>query len=191
MGNIKHLCICASETDEWHGYECSITGGACMYLIPNQDHCATKYGEVEHAKKWIKENNKTISKENKWLYNEPNNDFWGNDSLDTKQEAEKEGIKYAKERGYKEIEIGECIPIPLPCYIDTDGIIEELEEQYANEAGGEYDRELYSDVTKEDLKWLEEELSKVIQKFNERAKIEPNWYTVTNIYSVKINEEVE
>lgn len=47
-------CICASVTDEYHGWECEITGGACMYLNPNQDACADQYGEVEHTKAWEK-----------------------------------------------------------------------------------------------------------------------------------------
>ena len=30
-------CICATATDEYHGWRCSITDGACMFLRPNQD----------------------------------------------------------------------------------------------------------------------------------------------------------
>lgn len=26
-------CLCAIKTDEYHGFECSISGGACMYSI--------------------------------------------------------------------------------------------------------------------------------------------------------------
>lgn len=43
-------CIYATSTDEYHGWECEITGGACMYLRPDQDACADEYGEVEHTK---------------------------------------------------------------------------------------------------------------------------------------------
>lgn len=52
-------CICAVATDEYHGWECEITGGACMYLRPNQDACADAYGEVEHTKQWIEKNSQT------------------------------------------------------------------------------------------------------------------------------------
>lgn len=55
MSNLKYLCACAIETDEYHGYECEITGGACMYLTPNQDACAEAYGEVEHTNRRNKE----------------------------------------------------------------------------------------------------------------------------------------
>ena len=49
-------CVCAIKTDEYHGWECEITGGACMYLMPNQDSCADAYGEVENTKQWIEKN---------------------------------------------------------------------------------------------------------------------------------------
>ena len=47
-------CICATATDEYHGWRCSITDGACLFLQPNQDACADEYGEVEHTEKWLK-----------------------------------------------------------------------------------------------------------------------------------------
>ena len=38
-------CKCAIVTDEYHGYECSITEGACMFLYPDSKKCAEIYGE--------------------------------------------------------------------------------------------------------------------------------------------------
>lgn len=51
-------CECAKRTDQYYGYICSITEGACMYLVPDQDMCAEQYGEVEHTKHWNKEHDK-------------------------------------------------------------------------------------------------------------------------------------
>ncbi len=42
-------CKYAEVTDEYHGWECSVTGGACMFLCPNSKACAEKYGEGPHA----------------------------------------------------------------------------------------------------------------------------------------------
>lgn len=42
-------CKCAIPTDEYSGWECSITGGACMYLVPNSKRCAKEYGEGPDA----------------------------------------------------------------------------------------------------------------------------------------------
>ena len=35
----------AIKTDEYHGFECSVSGGACMYLYPDSKRCAREYGE--------------------------------------------------------------------------------------------------------------------------------------------------
>lgn len=48
-------CEYAKRTDEYHGWECTITEGACMFLLPDQDTCAEQYGEVEHTERWKKE----------------------------------------------------------------------------------------------------------------------------------------
>lgn len=42
-------CSCAKVTDEYHGWECDITGGACMFLYPSSKQCAEKYGEGPDA----------------------------------------------------------------------------------------------------------------------------------------------
>ena len=38
-------CKAAYYTDEWHGYGCSITGDACMFLFPDSKACAEQYGD--------------------------------------------------------------------------------------------------------------------------------------------------
>ena len=48
-------CKYAKRTDEYHGWECTITEGACMFLLPDQDTCAEQYGEAEHTERWKKE----------------------------------------------------------------------------------------------------------------------------------------
>lgn len=42
-------CKAAIPTDEYHGWECEITGGACMFLCPNSKACAEQYGEGPDA----------------------------------------------------------------------------------------------------------------------------------------------
>ena len=42
-------CKCAVATDQYHGWECSITEGACMFLVPNSKKCAEEYGEGPDA----------------------------------------------------------------------------------------------------------------------------------------------
>lgn len=38
-------CKCAIATDEYHGWECSVTGGACEFLVPSEKACYERYGE--------------------------------------------------------------------------------------------------------------------------------------------------
>lgn len=39
-------CRCAKPTDEYHGWECEITGGACMFLFPDQKKCHDLFEDV-------------------------------------------------------------------------------------------------------------------------------------------------
>lgn len=43
-------CSCSRSTDEYHGWECTITEGACMFLSPDSKQCAKEYGEGPDAK---------------------------------------------------------------------------------------------------------------------------------------------
>lgn len=38
-------CRCAKSTDQFHGYECEVNGGACLFLYPDSKRCAEMYGE--------------------------------------------------------------------------------------------------------------------------------------------------
>ena len=38
-------CRCASITDEYHGWKCSVTDGQCMFLVPDEKRCYEEYGE--------------------------------------------------------------------------------------------------------------------------------------------------
>lgn len=45
-------CKCARRTDEYHGWACGITGGACMFVLPDSKRCAAVYGEGPDSEKW-------------------------------------------------------------------------------------------------------------------------------------------
>nr|DAE03093.1 MAG TPA: hypothetical protein [Siphoviridae sp. ct2QJ10] len=38
-------CKWAERTDEYHGWKCPVTDGACMFLCPDSKACAEEYGE--------------------------------------------------------------------------------------------------------------------------------------------------
>lgn len=49
-------CKAAYHTDEWHGYGCNITEGACMFLFPDSKRCAQEYREGPDAESQEEEN---------------------------------------------------------------------------------------------------------------------------------------
>jgi len=48
-------CKCAVPTDQWHGWECTVSGGECMFLSPKSKACAERYGEGPDAKQGVAE----------------------------------------------------------------------------------------------------------------------------------------
>ena len=38
-------CRFASRTDEYHGWKCSETDGACAFFLPDENRCYAEYGE--------------------------------------------------------------------------------------------------------------------------------------------------
>jgi hypothetical protein len=42
-------CKCSKPCDQYHGWECSVSGGECMFLFPDSKACAEKYGEGPDA----------------------------------------------------------------------------------------------------------------------------------------------
>lgn len=42
-------CSCAIRTDEYNGWECEVTGGACVYMFPCSKACARDYCEGPDA----------------------------------------------------------------------------------------------------------------------------------------------
>lgn len=38
-------CKWAERTDEYHGWRCPVTDGACMFLYPDSKACAEEYQE--------------------------------------------------------------------------------------------------------------------------------------------------
>ena len=42
-------CKCAKISDEYCGWQCTISGDQCMYMPPNSKRCAGEYGEGPDA----------------------------------------------------------------------------------------------------------------------------------------------
>lgn len=44
-GRDNMACRFASRTDEYHGWKCSESDGACVFFVPNEQRCYDEYGE--------------------------------------------------------------------------------------------------------------------------------------------------
>lgn len=44
-------CTFADTAGEYHGFVCTITGGACMFLYPNSKECMKEFGEGPDMKR--------------------------------------------------------------------------------------------------------------------------------------------
>ena len=54
MGKVRWRvmgCKCARRSDQYHGWECTVTDDECAFLVPNSNLCAEIYGEGPDADK--------------------------------------------------------------------------------------------------------------------------------------------
>ena len=104
-------------------------------------------------------------------------EIWRSDiDCNSREEAIKEGMKYAKEDGLKSFRIGRAIPCGIP-NIDTDWLLERAQERLYDEVGES--AEVYLDsVTREEFKELDEQLNEVFYQWHKKHKLEPNCYKV-------------
>lgn len=61
-------CKCAVRTDEFHGWACTVTDGACMFFHPDSKACAETYGEGPDAH--------NASTEKETVTQETSEEFW-------------------------------------------------------------------------------------------------------------------
>lgn len=60
-------CKAARRTDQYHGWECTITEGECMFLYPDDEECFRKFGEGSKAEE---------KKEVKWHKSGAKGGYW-------------------------------------------------------------------------------------------------------------------
>ena len=104
-------------------------------------------------------------------------EIWHSDiDCNSREQAIKGGVTYAKEDGLKSCRIGRAIPCGIP-NIDTDWLLERAQEQLYDEVG-ELSEVYLDSVTKEEFKELDEQLNEVFYQWHKKYKLEPNCYKV-------------
>lgn len=128
-----------------------------------------------------------------WSFNYINDEYWNNDSYDSKEEAEESGRIWAKEEGLIVFEVGRCEHIPIPTVVDLDDLFERLDYDYfySNEFD-DYDFYPYQgSATSENEKHrkrLSAKITEALKEYVEAAKITSSYYSVVNIYRVEVEE---
>ncbi|WP_133965162.1 hypothetical protein [Eubacterium limosum] len=128
-----------------------------------------------------------------WSFNYINDEYWNNDSYDSKEEAEDAGRIWAKEEGLIAFEVGECEYVPIPTVVDLDDLFERLDYDYfySNEFD-DCDFYPYQDsVTLESevyRKKLSAKITEALEEYVEAAKITSSHYRVVNMYRVEVEE---
>lgn len=110
---------------------------------------------------------------------ESDSEIWSSDiDCKSREEAVREGLKYAKKDSLKSFRIGRVIPCGIP-NIDTDWLLEKAQEELYDEVGES--SEVYLDgVSKEQIEELDEQLNEVFYQWHKKHKLEPDCYTVVN-----------
>jgi hypothetical protein len=137
-----------------------------------------------------------MSRDGKWTFADVGEEIWNNEDFDTREEAIEAGFEYMKDEYYAEygtndilsgtvieFEVGQCsIHVPHVC---VDYIVNQLQED-AYEECGEVAEDFLCNVTKGEVKILEERLNDVVRAWLEDMREEPNFYSITNIETIKL-----
>ena len=125
-----------------------------------------------------------------WSWNESDSDDWTHGTFNTKKEAIqdslgcREWIEKSLSTDNPTVYIGKCELIPLRTDVDSDRILEELDEKYCDDSGCD----TYID---EQRKWLEDKLSELMFEFHQRIKLNPEWFKVVAIEEINLNDYEE
>lgn len=119
-----------------------------------------------------------------WSWNEVDDDTWMNGTFDTREEALEDALASMYDTSI--IYIGKCEDIPLRTDVDVERVLEYLNEAYCEDTGCE--DYIYEGVTDEQLEWLENRFSEVMEEFHKMVGINPGWYNVTDIEEIDLSE---
>lgn len=118
---------------------------------------------------------KTKKKEYAWTDN-PSDDIWRGGPCDSIEECIKEAIALGDYKAGDTIAVG-LVEKYVPKYVDTDRLIEGLQEAAADEVG-EVAEDWLWDIEKEDRKVLDERLLNTVLEWLKEYKYEPTFYKV-------------
>ncbi|MEK5358832.1 hypothetical protein [Paenibacillus sp. FSL L8-0709] len=124
--------------------------------------------------------------EGKWVVSTSPEFFNSGDYYESKEEAIAFGlIEYAAYETVKKFHVGQVESVGLGVCVNTDSILEHINQSMCDEVGEAADDYLLYTKQEHDAE-LEEELSNVIIKWIEKHSYQPTFFKVINIESVDI-----
>lgn len=128
-----------------------------------------------------------------WTFNNRNEDSWSNEHFNTKEEAVKAGIEYAKEEGWTNLYVGQVQEIPVSSPIDADDIIEKVAEKIDENYGGDFDpgERFLNNLECGDGDRLQALLDEAFGKWVDERNIKCPCFTIENIERIDLLEERE
>ena len=135
---------------------------------------------------------KFYQNEELWSWNEVDDEAWSHGTFDSREEAIEDALCNIEEiKSYLEtdtptIYVGRCKYTPLPTSVDSERILWDLDEQYADETGCE--NYIYEGVTDEQTKWLEDKLSDLMIEFHKKIGLSSCWFNVVEQEEIDLCE---
>jgi len=123
----------------------------------------------------------------KWTFEKDQDaEYWRYDKFDTKEEAIKEGKKYAEEYGWDTLFIAKCRKAKLPLNaIDGEYMLEILIEALYDRIGDNVEG-WYENISEDDKKELEEMIRVAIKKWADKTGNNPDCYEIVDIEEIKL-----
>lgn len=126
-----------------------------------------------------------------WSWKETCTDTWSSGLFSSRTEAIENAYKTKQAFNISDdqmsiIDVAKCEYAALPTYVSTDTILDELNEKYLCETGD--DRYLYDGVLDNDLEWLEDKLSGLINEFHKRIDLKPYYFFINEQEQVDLTE---
>ncbi len=132
-----------------------------------------------------------MNKTGRWSYNDHGNEYWNNDDYESREDAIEAAFQdedFVKENSFKlgddfflSVAIGQ-LKQPTICdgRLIAENVIEIIQEHHCD-VYGEYGCDYLDDVTKEQIKELDEALIKVIDKWATKNSLQPRHYLIENV----------
>jgi CTP:phosphocholine cytidylyltransferase-like protein len=127
---------------------------------------------------------------NRWSFNNQEDDTWSNCDYDTKEQAILAGREYYSDDGCEIFFIGKVAEVPVLNPIDASDLVDRAAQLIDENYGCDWElgEKFYENITKDQTEDLQTMLDDVWEKWIEKYSIKSHSLTVNNIEIVNIKD---